>query len=568
MLLLRSLAMLIAKPAARPATPAGPAHLLPLASLLTALLLAPAIPAQAELAVTRGSALAVSSASQPVPDGRQDWTYTLKAGESFVEVARELLRSHISIPQLASYNGAASPDGLRSGDRIRIPVAWLRQQPEPAQVTGVVGHAQIQPAGGAPLRRLAADDLIRTGDTIITRDGVVNVSLADGSSLRIRPASTVVFSRLSRYGRTGMTDTRMRLERGGVSNRVQPLIEDGARFEIETPSAIAAVRGTAFALQTDSRGSHLQVTEGTVDFGRPGAMQDIPAGYAAILEHTRNGAVRVRPLPPAPQADAVPEPMNRLPGKVQWQPNGADRYQVDIIGQESGQWVRRDQTSVPELTISNLANGQYRLEIAALAADGIAGLPLSLPLEVDLAARAAELLEPAADAALDSNQPRFRWQFRGDSEKARVEVARDAEFHQVVASSEWSNAGYATPNRPLAAGRYYWRVVTEAGGTSSAVSEARALTINGSLAPVHVLSANYMNQQVRIFWETIDQATGYLLQLSEDPTFEEVLKEATVTDTTAALRLIPGRRYFVRLRAIPDGPLAAQWGPGRELYVE
>ena len=77
-----------------------------------------------------------------------------------------------------------------------------------------------------------------------------------------------------------------------------------------------------------------------------------------------------------------------------------------------------------------------------------------------------------------------------------------------------------------------------------------------------------MNQQVRIFWETIDQATGYLLQLSEDPTFEEVLKEATVTDTTAALRLIPGRRYFVRLRAIPDGPLAAQWGPGRELYVE
>src|SRR5690554_5880904 len=111
MLLLRSLAMLIAKPAARPATPAGPAHLLPLASLLTALLLAPAIPAQAELAVTRGSALAVSSASQPVPDGRQDWTYTLKAGESFVEVARELLRSHISIPRLASYNGAASPDG-------------------------------------------------------------------------------------------------------------------------------------------------------------------------------------------------------------------------------------------------------------------------------------------------------------------------------------------------------------------------------------------------------------------------------------------------------------------------
>ncbi|MGM0570399.1 FecR domain-containing protein [Marinobacter sp.] len=531
-------------------------------SLLAAM--APAS-AHAEMTVARGS---LTHSPAAVNGARSDWHYTLKDGESFHLVARELLRRNLSSRQLASYNGVSSPGDLRSGDRIRIPVAWLRQQPEPARVTGVNGHAQLRPSDGGPLQRLTSDDRIRAGDTVITRDGTVSVELADGSSVRINPSSSVVFNRLTRYGRTGMTDTRMRLERGGLSNRVRPMIEEGARFEIETPSAIAAVRGTAFALQTDSRGSHLQVTEGRVDFGRPGATREIPAGYAATLATTGSNELRIRQLPPMPDVGGTPGTLTSLPGKVQWEANGADRYQVDIVEAESGRWVRREQTSASELSLDDLANGEYHLEIASLATDGTQGMPASVPLQVDLSARAAELVEPATEAKLDTDRPRFRWRYQGDSERARVEIARSQEFTDLAASSEWSREESATPNRPLDAGRYYWRVVTEAGGNSVATSEARELTINGTLDPVRILSANYVDRQVRLFWETIDQASGYLLQLSEDPSFEDVIKEATVDDTTAALRLIPGRRYFVRLRAVSEGPMAGRWGPGRELYVE
>lgn len=235
---------------------------------------------------------------------------------------------------------------------------------------------------------------------------------------------------------------------------------------------------------------------------------------------------------------------------------------------ESGQWVRREQVRGNQLTLTDLDNGNYRLEIASLSAGGTQGMPASANLQVDLSARAAELVEPAANARLDTDLPRFRWRYQGDSERARVEIAQDPDFTNLAASSDWSQREIATPDRSLDAGAYYWRVVTEAGGSSVATSEARALTINGTLEPVRVLSANYMDRQVRIFWETIDQASGYLLQLSEDPAFEDVIKEATVDDTTAALRLIPGRRYFVRLRAVSEGPMAGRWGPGRELYVE
>lgn len=164
--------------------------------------------------------------------------------------------------------------------------------------------------------------------------------------------------------------------------------------------------------------------------------------------------------------------------------------------------------------------------------------------------------------------PEFRWQLNGDNEVARVEIAEDQDFRNLIATSEWAPETAALPSRPLGPGKYYWRVVTEAGGNSVATTQPRELVVNGSLPPVRIISVNYIDSQVRVFWEKVDTAAEYRLQLSEEPGFNNIIKEATLPDTTAALRLIPGRRYFVRLKALSDGPLQSRWGPGRELYLE
>jgi hypothetical protein len=137
-----------------------------------------------------------------------------------------------------------------------------------------------------------------------------------------------------------------------------------------------------------------------------------------------------------------------------------------------------------------------------------------------------------------------------------------------VTSSEWAPETSALPLRPLSPGQYYWRVVTEAGGTSVATSNTRKMVVNGTIPPVRIISINYVDRQVRVFWEKVRTAQEYRLQLSEEPEFQNIIKEATLAETTAALRLIPGRRYFVRLKALSDGPLTSRWGPGRELYLE
>jgi hypothetical protein len=264
----------------------------------------------------------------------------------------------------------------------------------------------------------------------------------------------------------------------------------------------------------------------------------------------------------------LPSVLTQLPAELSWQAGGYPAYRLDIFDQASGTWVQSRDVAGTRFDIAQLDNGRYEIQLAAIDQRGIAGMPGTAELEVDLQAKKPDLTAPADGESVNDDMPEFRWQLNGANEVARVEIAEDDSFRQLVTTSEWAPESQALPSRPLSPGQYYWRVVTEAGGSSVATSEPRKIVVNGTLPPVRIISVNYLDSQVRVFWENIDTATDYRLQLAEEPAFRNIIKEADIADTTAALRLIPGRRYFVRVKALSDGPLASRWGPGRELYLD
>lgn len=542
-------------------------HRTPVATkaLLLLALLALGMPVCAELSITRGSATTVASSAS---DAAPQWIYTLKSGESFSEIASDLLVRNVSAGRLLQYNSIENPATLGEGDRIRIPLSWLKRQPDPARATSVSGNVHVISGIDGRKKPLTKDTLIRVGDEVLSAAGAATITLADGSEVRLSPNSRLIFNRLTQYGKSGMIDTRLRLDRGEVHTRVKPVIEGGARFEIETPSAVAAVRGTAFSLQTGPEGTSLQVTEGVVDFGAPNRTQRIPAGYSATVASNSTRELSIRRMRPAPEINPLPPVLTQLPAEMTWKREPAANYRLDIFETESGRWVESREINDSRFDISRLDNGQYEIHLAAFDAQGMAGMPGILPIEVDLQARTANLLEPENEGSVNDDMPEFRWTLNGENEVARVEIAEDEAFRSLVATSEWAPGTTALPSRPLSPGQYYWRVVTEAGGNSVATTQPRKLIVNGTLPPVRIISINYIDSQVRVFWERVDTATNYRMQLAEEPRFNNIIKEATLPDTTAALRLIPGRRYFVRLKALSDGPLQSRWGPGRELYLE
>lgn len=532
--------------------------------LMTAGLLV-CVSAQAELSITRGSeAGSAGFGASNVPE----WTYTVAANETVQDISKRFLASGIPSSRVLQHNNLVNSSQLRTGDTVRIPLSWLQQQPDPARASSVSGQVMILSGRDSSKRPLTVGTLVRVGDELISHSGSATIELADGAVVRLSPNSRLAFNRLTRYGKSGMADTRLRLNEGELETQVTPFVEDGSRFEIETPSAVAAVRGTMFTLKTSPTGTDLRVTDGRVAFGERGKIRIIPAGYSARISTAGSGDMKIRRLPPAPELNPLPAQLTQLPQTMSWQPNGAARYQVNVFEADTGRWLQNATLEGTRYSLDLLDNGKYEVQLAALDRQGIAGMPGTLDFEVDLQARAAELTRPAPGEAVNDDMPEFQWQLRGKNEVARIEIAADQSFSNLIATSEWAPDQLALPSRPLSPGKYYWRVVTEAGGNSVATSEVRRLVINGSLPPVRIISVNYLDKQVRVFWQSVDTATGYRMQLSEEPGFRTTIKEAELGETTAALRLIPGRRYFVRLKALSDGPLESRWGPARELFVE
>lgn len=521
--------------------------------------------AAAEISVARGSS---SAAPAQQSESAPEWVYTLRSGETLSDIGQSLLMDRVTIGQVLQYNNLPGNARLSAGEQIRIPLAWLKRQPEPARVSSASGNVMHVSGTSGQKTPLTENSVIRVGDEVISSAGTATIVLADGSELRMAPNSRLIFNRLTQYGKAGMADTRVRLQRGEVHTRVKPVLEDGARFEIETPSAVAAVRGTVFSMQTSASGSSVQVTEGVVDFGQPGQVRRIPAGYGASVSTASAIPMNIRRLPPAPVLNPITPVLTQLPAELSWQQDGANRYRVDIFEEDGGTWLQSREMPGHRFDISQLDNGRYELHLAALDRQGITGMPAITSIEVDMQARTPDLISPEPGESVNDDMPEFQWRLNGTNEVARVEIAEDEEFRRLITSSEWAPDNRALPSRPLSPGQYYWRVVSEAGGNSVAASQPRALVVNGTLPPVRIISINYLDNQVRVFWEKVDTAKDYRLQLAEEPGFNNIIKEANVADTTAALRLIPGRRYFVRVKALSDGPLASRWGPGRELYLD
>jgi hypothetical protein len=143
------------------------------------------------------------------------------------------------------------------------------------------GDVDHKKAGGA-WTRLYGDDKVRlnNGDELRTaRASTVELMMDDGSRVKVAPVS------LFKLTSEGKDAVSLGLYFGRVRSWVKKFSK---KFEVRTPSAVCAVRGTDFMVASDQEGnSRLEVYEGSVLAGdtkgntglvREGQYADIPVG--------------------------------------------------------------------------------------------------------------------------------------------------------------------------------------------------------------------------------------------------------------------------------------------------
>ncbi|PNV75894.1 FecR family protein [Leptospira inadai] len=128
-----------------------------------------------------------------------------------------------------------------------------------AAVVFVKGDAKVVRDVEAPIH---LGDILTEGDRIVTGSGgSVDIGLTDSSIIRLKEKSTLLLK--------GMRETEAsQVKLSLLSGRILSLVEKekkNANFVVDTPTVVAAVRGTSFEVDANSEESSVYVADGAVE---------------------------------------------------------------------------------------------------------------------------------------------------------------------------------------------------------------------------------------------------------------------------------------------------------------
>ena len=170
-----------------------------------------------------------------------------------------------------------------------------------AIVDTVEGNAQLLVHGEGDPQPVEEGRLVRAGDVLITGPGA-SVELrwmrwAGGMRITVGENSRfkVIKSIVNRS--KGVEESRLRLDVGRIWMRLRQALTGRSKFEVETPTIGAAVRGTIFSVEVAEDGSsRVEVYEGTVDVAAEGgAAATLTSGSQVGLELGQE-ETEIRPL--------------------------------------------------------------------------------------------------------------------------------------------------------------------------------------------------------------------------------------------------------------------------------
>ena len=168
---------------------------------------------------------------------------------------------------------------------VGVLVAQPSTAASPAILRVVERSVEVQAEGRGQFSAARSGDSVIEGSVIRTdRTGVAAVAYEDGSLTRIGPATT--YELVTLRTAEGRREIIGKLDTGQTFHRVSKVTGSGSRFEVRTSDAVAAVRGTAFAVQCLVLDiCEFGVTEGTVTVrADDGRVVDVTAGHRVTVD--------------------------------------------------------------------------------------------------------------------------------------------------------------------------------------------------------------------------------------------------------------------------------------------
>ena len=403
-----------------------------------------------------------------------DWPYTVKSGHSLWSICDKYVARPLCFIELGDYNALPRHNLIAPGAQIKIPYAWLKTPPQPAVVLwqrGEVGYIPAQlaakqaweklgtlsnlaalTAAGVSVQALPADGKLYVGDRIITGEGSVGLRFADGSELTLMPQSDLKLAKITAGADSEFIESEMSLRRGSTRNRVHEKTESD-RYRITTPAGVAAVRGTEFRVSVAGQSGGVsaddenravmlsEVLNGRVQVAndRGDSAAAVAAGYG-VRNEAGQAVPEPRKLLPPPEIKD-PETMQVLqPFTIAWTAlAGATTYQIELY--KNAELISSSNINESAYVFSGFDEGEYQIKVRGIDDVGLQGLDANVTLQT-YSSLSAVALNQSQLVAHSGRAFSIDWQDVPLASSYQVEVARDADFSEILDKSETAASNF------------------------------------------------------------------------------------------------------------------------------
>lgn len=441
-----------------------------------------------------------------------EWRYSLRPGDNLIHFSRQHLINPDDWHVLQKLNQIKNPYRMPIGQVLRVPLHLVKKLPAPAEVALVSGQAGILKANNSlePVtigQQLTAGTALKTGE-----NSKLNIKFADGSIVSMQPNSILKLDALSIYSGGGMVDTTLRLQQGKLETEANPAHRQGNKMQIITPTAVAAVRGTKFRVSTDDLSVKQETLEGKVALQAAGAEVAVDKGFGSISE---GGAP---PLPPvmllaAPALANLPIKLQTLPvifsmptqdGAVAWLGKLSNDAQFNSI-------LAEKLSDGSRLSFDHLPDGQYFLKVRAKDKQGLEGYDATHEFNLNARPFAPKAVAPAQAAIIRERNPELTWERVEQANQYLLELARDADFKQLLDSQHVANTVYKI-EKNLEPGQYFWRLASVDGIDQGPYMAPSSFTYKPKLNAPDISQLMVHIHQNRVFVSTVNPPQGLAYQ--------------------------------------------------------
>lgn len=248
--------------------------------------------------------------------------------------------------------------------------------------------------------------------------------------------------------------------------------------------------------------------------------------------------------------------------ELKWkQTKGAEEYHIQVSESDDFAEVLIDSvsesTSLKTETLT--AETTYFWKVAPLSEENMG--PWSETWQFSTAAEelepmSVELRSPEDGADLDETIT-FEWESLDEASGYHMQLSADEEFKSLVVDSVSQTTSLLVDNL-TSSGNYFWRVNPNLSSAPSEWSEIRSFSYTAdqsSSTPAATLVApengtEEMGTSLTLKWEEIDNVEEYVIHISTDDQYSDLVAEATESATAyEAENLDHDQNYFWRVRA-------------------